>query len=234
MELYEEKQLRAAVWLRQKSQGHLLHFPKTRQWDLACQRKAQRGTATYTHLEPLGTSATASWALSLYTRTNKPPTDCSSLLQLHHSSTACSIRTSHCTTDTTTTNSSRCQHLFYLPHTKIIYRQSLVRQIHSEMQSDSHRIKCSPEPSIKTDKPFSLRLKFMPAPQNMAWIDPLLSATRFCWNWIQIRTKLQFACFGLIYFLQDTGRQACLLPGTRDAIKRQSWELPKLEVILSS
>lgn len=96
------------------------------------------------------------------------------------SSTACSIRTSHCTTDTTTTNSSRCQHLFYLPHTKIIYRQSLIRQIHSEMQSDSHRIKCSPEPSIKTDKPFSLRLKFMPAPQNMAWIDLLLSATRFC------------------------------------------------------
>lgn len=99
---------------------------------------------------------------------------CSSITASPHA-----VRTSHCTTDTTTTNSSRCQHL-YLPHTKIIYRQSLVRQIHPEMQSDSHRIKRSPEPSIKTDKPFSLRLKFMPAPQNVVWIDLLLSATCFC------------------------------------------------------
>lgn len=47
------------------------------------------------------------------------------------------------------------------------------------MQSDSEHMKDSPEPSIKTDKPFSLRLKFMSAPQNTAEIDPLLSATHF-------------------------------------------------------
>lgn len=140
----------------------------------------EKGTARHSYLYTSGTPGHKCNSQLGPFSLHKDQQTTNRLLQLHHSSTTCSIRTSHCTTDTTTTNSSRCQHLFYLPHTKIIYRQSLVRQIHSEMQSDSHRIKCSPEPSIKTDKPFSLRLKFMPAPQNMAWIDPLLSATRFC------------------------------------------------------
>lgn len=118
------------------------------------------------------------------------------------------------------TRTSCCMLLFlYLLHIKIIRRSSLsrVRYI-PEMQSDSYHMKLSPEPSMKTDKPFSLGLKFMSAPQHMVRMDPLLSAICFCWNWIQIRSKLKFSCLGLIYSLQNPGRQACLLLDAKDAI----------------